>query len=99
MFGESITVPLGGVDENEKLTEENKDHYIELMLKWLSETRFEPCLSHLKDGFYSLMRNGDLKHFRVDEIQMLLGGKAEIDIHELKNTARYNGGYENDSLA
>ena len=61
MFGESKTVVIGDFGENTKVTEDNKKEYISLMVEWLCRRRYEPCLSHLYNGFYSLMREGDLK--------------------------------------
>ena len=37
------------------------------------------------------------RHFEIYEIQMLLGGRAEIDAFELKSNTKYNGGYEEQS--
>lgn len=62
MFGGSKTVLLGDSGENAKVTEDNKEEYIRLMLEWLCRKRYEPCLSHLYDGFYSLIKEGDLRY-------------------------------------
>ena len=69
-LGVSKTVSLGDYGDSAKVTEENKVDYVRLMLEWRSRTRFEPCLSYLLDGFYSILEVEDLKNFTNKEIQM-----------------------------
>jgi hypothetical protein len=57
-FGQMITASLGGYPEGTKVTEENKGSYVDSMVNWLGKERYEPSLSYLLSGFYSVIVQG-----------------------------------------
>ena len=59
-FGQMITVALGGHPESTKVTEENKESYVDLMIEWLAKERYEPSLSHLLSGFNAVVIQGSI---------------------------------------
>lgn len=84
LFGESKVVelvPFGGakvVDEN------NKGEYVGLMQTYLTYGRFQPAMGHLLAGFHEHIKTHHLQHFRIEEIQMLLSGRPNIDVGEIQ---------------
>jgi hypothetical protein len=98
LFDESQVVELLPYGSNKDVTEENKAEYITLLDNWLCKERFEPALSSLLEGFTSHINvHRHLRHFTLEEIQLLLGGRPDIDVATIIRDCTY-GGYESDSV-
>ena len=78
-------------------TELNKNEYTQKMIRWLGRDRFEPCVSHLLEGFYSIIPKSFLAFLRPEELQMLLSGQLTIEIKDIRDSAQYMGGYDKNS--
>jgi hypothetical protein len=89
VFGEHISVDLMKDGENKNVTEENKDDYIDLMQNWLVRERFEPAISYLIEGFHRHISPKLLSHFKLNEVQMLIGGQISIDVEEILDDAQF----------
>ena len=76
---------------NVTVTEENKVQYVDLMMAWLIQGRYEPALSHFLTGFHSLIPSTYLEIFHLHELQHLLSGEMEIDLNQLMLTTCYTG--------
>jgi hypothetical protein len=73
------------------VTEENKVQYVDLMMAWLIQGRYEPALTHFLHGFHSLIPVKYLEIFHLHELQYLISGEIEIDINQLMATTCYTG--------
>jgi len=76
---------------NIPVTEQNKVQYVDLMMAWLIQGRYEPSLTHFLDGFHSILPIHLLENFHVHELQYLLSGQIEIDIQQLMSSTCYTG--------
>ena len=80
------------------VTNENKQEYVDLMAHWLFKERYEPAMSSLVEGFSAhISISKYMKLFTLDEIQLLLGGRPDIDLRDLQKDCKHTGGYHADS--
>ena len=98
LFDESQVIELVPYGLNKEVTQENKEEYIALMTHWLFRERYEPALSSLIEGFekhVSISRY--MRHFTLEELQLLLGGRPDIDVGEFRKDVQFSGGYHDNS--
>ena len=87
-------MPLG---INKVVDEENKGEYVECMQKWLCRGRYEPAIGHLLQGFHEHVGQSVLQHFAVQEVQLLISGRPNIDACEVRRDVILAGGFNADS--
>ncbi|KAL8802603.1 MAG: hypothetical protein Q9182_003693 [Xanthomendoza sp. 2 TL-2023] len=95
-FGETRQIELkpGGADI--ELTNENKAEYVELMTEWRIQKRVEEQFNAFIAGFNELIPPDLVNVFDERELELLIGGIAEIDIADWKKHTDYRG-YEETS--
>ena len=98
LFDESQVIELSPYGLNKVVTEENKQEYVDLMAHWLFKERYEPAMSSLVEGFSAHINiNKYMKLFTLDEIQLLLGGRPDIDLEDIRRDCKFTGGYVEES--
>jgi E3 ubiquitin-protein ligase NEDD4 len=97
-FGEIVEIPLkeGGADI--EVTEENKHEYVELICEWKISKRVEEQFKAFIDGFNELIPQELVNVFDERELELLIGGLAEIDVEDWKKHTDYRGYQENDQV-
>ncbi len=91
-FGELRTHELkeGGLDL--LVTEDNKDLYITLMLKWRLDRGVAKQMEVLKKGFAEVMPPHLLVDFDASELEFITAGTVEIDVEDWKTHTEYRNG-------
>ncbi|KAK8120598.1 e3 ubiquitin ligase hula [Apiospora kogelbergensis] len=80
------------------VTNDNKKEYVDLMVKWRIEKRIEEQFQAFKEGFHELIPQDLINVFDERELELLIGGIAEIDVDDWKKHTDYRGYTENDEV-
>jgi hypothetical protein len=80
-----------------QVTNENKKEFILLCAKHRLVGGTEKYLKALKNGFNNLIPEYLIKDFSPEEVEMIICGKAMIDIEDWKKNTRYSNGFNKDS--
>lgn len=97
-FGEIVEVDLKPGGTQIEVTEENKHEYVELISEWKISKRVEEQFIAFIDGFNELIPQELVNVFDERELELLIGGLAEIDIEDWKKHTDYRGYQENDQV-
>ncbi|KAL1923673.1 uncharacterized protein VTP21DRAFT_8653 [Calcarisporiella thermophila] len=95
-FGEVVTVDLKPDGSNITVTEENKKEYVELMSEWRITRRVQEQFNAFAEGFHQLIPPDLVAVFDERELELLIGGIAEIDVDDWKKHTDYRGYTEQD---
>ncbi|CAI7106027.1 BEM_collapsed_G0016520.mRNA.1.CDS.1 [Saccharomyces cerevisiae] len=85
-FGEVVTVDLKPDGRNIEVTDGNKKEYVELYTQWRIVDRVQEQFKAFMDGFNELIPEDLVTVFDERELELLIGGIAEIDIEDWKKT-------------
>ncbi|KAB5554856.1 hypothetical protein GE09DRAFT_1173756 [Coniochaeta sp. 2T2.1] len=80
------------------VTNENKKEYVDLMVKWRIEKRIAEQFQAFKEGFQELIPHDLINVFDERELELLIGGIAEIDVDDWKKHTDYRGYTESDEV-
>jgi E3 ubiquitin-protein ligase NEDD4 len=83
---------------NIDVTNENKKEYVDLMVKWRIEKRIAEQFQAFRDGFHELIPHDLINVFDERELELLIGGIAEIDVDDWKKHTDYRGYTESDEV-
>lgn len=97
-FGELITVDLKPNGRDIEVTNENKKEYVELITEWRIYKRVEEQFKSFMDGFNELIPEDLVNVFDERELELLIGGIAEIDVEDWKKHTDYRGYQETDEV-
>lgn len=97
-FGEIVEVDLKENGRNIEVTEENKHEYVELISEWKIHKRVEEQFKAFIDGFNELIPQELVNVFDERELELLIGGLAEIDVDDWKKHTDYRGYQESDQV-
>ncbi|SGZ56028.1 CIC11C00000003549 [Sungouiella intermedia] len=97
-FGEIVEFDLKPNGRNIEVTEENKHEYVELICEWKIYKRIEEQFKAFIDGFNELIPQELVNVFDERELELLIGGLAEIDVDDWKKHTDYRGYQENDQV-
>ncbi|KAI1177655.1 HECT-domain-containing protein [Nemania sp. FL0916] len=97
-FGVMTVEDLIPDGRNIEVTNENKKEYVDLMVKWRIEKRIAEQFQAFKDGFQELIPHDLINVFDERELELLIGGIAEIDVDDWKKHTDYRGYTENDEV-
>lgn len=97
-FGVMTVEDLIPDGRNIEVTNENKKEYVELMVKWRIEKRISEQFQAFKDGFHELIPQDLINVFDERELELLIGGIAEIDVDDWKKHTDYRGYTESDEV-
>ncbi|KAF5717221.1 e3 ubiquitin ligase hulA [Fusarium globosum] len=97
-FGVMTTEDLIPDGRNIDVTNENKKEYVDLMVKWRIEKRIAEQFQAFKEGFQELIPQDLINVFDERELELLIGGIAEIDVDDWKKHTDYRGYTESDEV-
>lgn len=97
-FGEQITVDLKPNGRNIDVTDENKKEYIDLITEWRIQKRVEEQFQAFVAGFNELIPADLVNVFDERELELLIGGIADIDVDDWKKHTDYRGYTEQDEV-
>mmetsp|Transcript_9138 Transcript_9138/g.9921 ORF Transcript_9138/g.9921 Transcript_9138/m.9921 type:complete len:471 (-) Transcript_9138:580-1992(-) len=79
------------------VNDENKEEYIDLLVQWELEKKFQTQLEAFLAGFYRVVPKHCVSHFETEEFELLLCGVKEIDVTDWKTNTIYKGEYSGQS--
>lgn len=97
-FGELLTVDLKPNGRTIEVTDENKKEYVELFAQWKIVDRVQEQFRAFMDGFNELIPEDLVTVFDERELELLIGGIAEIDVEDWKKHTDYRGYQESDEV-
>ena len=80
------------------VTNENKKEYVDLMIKWRIQKRVDEQFQAFITGFHELIPADLVNVFDERELELLIGGIAEIDVEDWKKHTDYRGYTESDEV-
>jgi len=89
--GEEIELVPGGKEM--KITDNNKEEYIKLILEWHGKKSIEPKLKALFDGIFQVVPKKIFKILTIEELEMILYGLPFIDVNDWETTTIYKGAF------
>lgn len=97
-FGEKIIVDLKPEGRDIAVTEENKKEYVELITEYRICGRVSEQFNAFASGFFELIPQDLIVVFDERELELLIGGIAEIDVDDWKKHTDYRGYTEQDEV-
>lgn len=97
-FGEIVEVDLKPGGRDIEVTETNKHEYVELISEWKISKRVEEQFKAFINGFNELIPQELVNVFDERELELLIGGLAEIDVEDWKKHTDYRGYQETDQV-
>ncbi|MCJ1389209.1 hypothetical protein MMC18_002064 [Xylographa bjoerkii] len=97
-FGETVTIDLKPNGRNIEVTNENKKEYIDLITEWRIQKRVEEQFNAFVTGFNELIPPDLVNVFDERELELLIGGIADIDVEDWKKHTDYRGYTEQDEV-
>ncbi|KAJ5562189.1 WW/Rsp5/WWP [Penicillium sp. DV-2018c] len=97
-FGERRTIDLIPGGRDIPVTNENKPQYIELVTEWKIVKRVEEQFNAFMSGFNELIPPDLVNVFDERELELLIGGIADIDVDDWKKHTDYRGYQEQDEV-
>jgi len=80
------------------VTDLNKKEYVDLMVKWRIQKRIDEQFQAFITGFHELIPAELVNVFDERELELLIGGIAEIDVDDWKKHTDYRGYTESDEV-
>ncbi|KAF2004832.1 HECT-domain-containing protein [Amniculicola lignicola CBS 123094] len=97
-FGETVSIELKPGGEEIEVTNENKKEYVDLITEWRIQKRVEEQFQAFVSGFHELIPPDLVNVFDERELELLIGGIADIDVEDWKKHTDYRGYTENDEV-
>jgi E3 ubiquitin-protein ligase NEDD4 len=97
-FGEKVTVDLKPGGRDIEVNNENKKEYVELITEWRIQKRVDEQFNAFVAGFHELIPADLVNVFDERELELLIGGIADIDVDDWKKHTDYRGYTENDPV-
>ena len=90
-FGQTVSVELRPGGKETRVTNENKDDYIQLVIEWRFINRVRKQMDQFLAGFNELVPLNLIKIFDEGELELLMCGIGCIDVKDWKNnTGKYS---------
>ncbi|KAL7754326.1 hypothetical protein RI367_000307 [Sorochytrium milnesiophthora] len=97
-FGEVVTIDMIPGGRDIPVTEENKKQYVELITEWRIVKRVEEQSKAFRDGLFEFVPEDLITVFDERELELLIGGLADIDVDDWKKHTDYRNYSENDDV-
>ncbi|GBG30225.1 E3 ubiquitin-protein ligase NEDD4-like [Hondaea fermentalgiana] len=98
---EQVIVDLVPGGRNIEVTNENKEDYVEKMLKWRAVDSCRPHIEAIRRGLFEVVPEATLRaaDFSLAELEMLWNGLPFIDVQQIRAGCVYQGGFDANSPA
>ena len=90
-FGRSQIIDLLPNGRNIPVTEETKAEYVSLVCQHRMTTAISSQIKAYLDGFYELVSRDLIAIFTPRELELLISGLPDIDVHDLRQNTEYQG--------
>jgi E3 ubiquitin-protein ligase HUWE1 len=90
-FGRSQVIDLIPNGRSVSVTEENKEEYVRLVCQHRMTTSIQSQIKSYLAGFYELVSPELIAIFTPRELELLISGLPDIDVHDLKKNTEYVG--------
>lgn len=90
-FGRTRMVDLLPNGRNSPVTEQNKSTYVSLVCQHRMTTAIKSQIKAYLDGFHELVSPELVQIFSPRELELLISGLPDIDVHDLKQNTDYMG--------
>jgi len=90
-FGRNEVIDLIPNGRKVKVTEESKAKYVSLVCQHRMTTAISSQIKAYLNGFYELVSRDLISIFSPKELELLISGLPDIDVHDLKQNTEYNG--------
>ncbi|KAJ2315603.1 NEDD4 E3 ubiquitin-protein ligase [Coemansia sp. RSA 2704] len=97
-FGERVEVELKPGGKDIDVTEENKKEFVQLSVQYRVCDRIKEQFEAFQAGFHELIPEDLIQVFDERELELLIGGLAEIDMDDWKKHTDYRGYTESDQV-
>ncbi|EKD13752.1 uncharacterized protein L3040_005633 [Drepanopeziza brunnea f. sp. 'multigermtubi'] len=97
-FGQTQVEDLKPDGRDIEVTDENKKEYVDLMVNWRIKKRIDEQFQAFITGFHELIPAELVNVFDERELELLIGGIAEIDVEDWKKHTDYRGYTESDEV-
>ncbi|KAJ2721794.1 hypothetical protein GGI07_003728 [Coemansia sp. Benny D115] len=97
-FGQHIEVELKPGGKDIAVTEENKAEFVQLRIDYRVCGRIKEQFEAFQAGFHELIPEDLIQVFDERELELLIGGLAEIDVDDWKKNTDYRGYTESDQV-
>ncbi|KAK0464380.1 uncharacterized protein EV420DRAFT_1039042 [Desarmillaria tabescens] len=97
-FGELVTVELKSGGENIQVTEANKIEYVDAVVAYRISTRVKDQFQSFMEGLLELIPVDLVNVFDERELELLIGGMAEIDVDDWTKFTDYRGYEKTDQV-
>uniref|UniRef100_A0A182QP62 HECT-type E3 ubiquitin transferase n=1 Tax=Anopheles farauti TaxID=69004 RepID=A0A182QP62_9DIPT len=91
--GSSIDIELKPNGRNITVSERNKRDYLERIIKWRLERGVLEQTEWLVRGFNEVVDHRLVAVFDASELELVISGTVEIDVHDWRANTEYRGGY------
>lgn len=98
IFGELKTIDLKEDGRNIEVTDANKGEYVDLVTQWRIQKRVDEQFNAFLTGFNELIPQDLVNVFDERELELLIGGIADIDVDDWKKHTDYRGYTESDEV-
>lgn len=92
-FGEMQTIELKPGGGNIRVTQENKEEFVQKFVDYTLNKSAEKSFDHFRLGFMKVCGGRVLKLFKAHELMAVVIGNEEYDWHALEENAEYKNGY------
>ena len=96
-FGQLEEIELIPGGKEITVTNANKSKYVQAILDWRTVGSVSRQLRAIREGFQEVLPTYEMKDFTEEELNLLLNGKQDVNVPEMRQATRYTGGYEADS--
>ncbi|KAI9750533.1 MAG: hypothetical protein M4579_006423 [Chaenotheca gracillima] len=97
-FGEVTEIDLKPGGRDIAVDNENKKEYVDLVTEWRIQKRVEEQFNAFVTGFNELIPPDLVNVFDERELELLIGGIADIDVEDWKKHTDYRGYTEQDEV-
>ncbi|KAF9210224.1 hypothetical protein BGZ59_009736 [Podila verticillata] len=92
-LGQVSTIPLIPQGEDIPVTNENRHAYVEAYVNHYVNKHVEREFQAFQQGFEKICGGEALKLLRPEELELLLCGNSDLDMHDLESACLYDDGY------
>lgn len=92
----ALQSPTPPSDEAPLVTNDNRHRFVKDYIFWLTDKSIRPQFEAFLRGFFTCLDRAALSIFTPEALKTVVEGLQEIDMKELENHARYEGGFGRD---
>ncbi|GMT07506.1 hypothetical protein PENTCL1PPCAC_29680, partial [Pristionchus entomophagus] len=93
IFGEKKSIELVDKGLEKEVTNDNKEEYIDALIKWKFTKRIEAQMERMLKGIFEVIPSHLLRVFDPSQLELLMCGLQVIDVSDWRTHTMYKGGY------